>query len=419
MYGLVDCNNFFCSCERVFRPDLAGRPVVVLSNNDGCIVARSEEAKALGLKMGTPYFKAKDLIDKAGVTVFSSNYELYGDMSRRVMSMLASYTDKIDIYSIDEAFVSLDGVPDVVGFGQRIAREVRKGTGIPVSVGVAPTKTLAKMGSKFAKKYPGYRGCCVIDSEEKREKALSLFSIGDVWGIGRKMAARLAATRVNTALDFTRMPGAWVLKEFSITGLRTWRELQGEDCIDIEEHPMKQSICTSRSFNGQGLSRLQDVEEAVAGFAAACARKLREQGSYCGSLAVFAWTSPFKKNAPADFIQEIHHFDVQTDDTREIVSTALDCLRRRWRNAGFLYKKAGVIVMNICGAEGVSCSLFDDTDRERNAALMKTIDAINSANGRDVIRTAVQGRSGCVQIARDYLSPQYTTKLADIPVLKV
>ena len=238
LYGLADCNNFYCSCERVFHPDLVGKPVVVLSNNDGCVIARSEEAKRLGISMGAAFYQVKEQLEQAKVAVFSSNYNLYGDMSRRVHTMLGRYTPNVDIYSIDEAFIDLSDLGDseyITNYGKRIVREVTKGTGIPISLGVAPTKTLAKMCSKFAKHYPGYEGCCLIDSEEKREKALKLFPIEDVWGIGRRSVDKLKYHGVKTAWDLTQKTESWVQRMLTITGVRTWRELRGESCICIDE----------------------------------------------------------------------------------------------------------------------------------------------------------------------------------------
>lgn len=249
MFGLVDCNNFYASCERVFNPSLNGKPIVVLSNNDGCVIARSNEAKALGIKMGVPAYQIKDLVKKHDIAVFSSNYVLYGDMSGRVMSMLADIAPKIEIYSIDEAFINIDGIQDLQSLGLKIVNQVTRGTGIPVSVGIAPTKTLAKLANKFAKKHPAYNRLCIINTEEKRIKALQLTDIVDVWGIGRRQAEKLEKQGVKTAYDFTQLPGSWVRKNMTVTGERTWKELRGISCIDMESAPpAKKQICTSRSF---------------------------------------------------------------------------------------------------------------------------------------------------------------------------
>lgn len=277
MFGLVDCNNFYASCERVFNPSLNGKPVVVLSNNDGCVIARSNEAKALGIKMGVPAYQIKELVENKVVHAFSSNYTLYGDMSGRVMTILTELTPEIEVYSIDEAFINLDGIRDIQSLGTEVVDRVTRGTGIPVSLGIAPTKTLAKVANKFAKKYPAYNRLCIIDSEEKRIKALKLFEIGDVWGIGRRQAAKLERQGVKTAYDFTQLSGAWVRKNMTVVGERTWKELRGFSCIDMESAPpAKKQICTSRSF-GKMLTDIEPLTEAIATHASTCAKKLRLQ----------------------------------------------------------------------------------------------------------------------------------------------
>ena len=275
MFGLVDCNNFYCSCERVFNPALRTSPIVVLSNNDGCIIARSNEAKALGIEMGTPFYQAKGLLEANKVAVFSSNYTLYGDMSKRVMMLLSEFTPELMQYSIDEAFMDLSWFgngDELCEYGKRIVKRIGKGTGIPVTLGMAPTKTLAKVASKYGKKYKGYEGVCLIDTEEKRIKALQGLDVSDVWGIGRRTAKKLNYYGVKTAWDFTCWSEDQVRRLFTVTGVRTWKELRGESCIDISELPQKQSICTSRSFPDGGLSEVGVVEEAVANFAASCFR---------------------------------------------------------------------------------------------------------------------------------------------------
>lgn len=422
LFGLADCNNFFCSCERVFHPDLNGKPVVVLSNNDGCIIARSNEAKALGLKMGQPFYQVKDQLEKQGVAVFSSNYNLYGDMSRRVMSLLSRYTPHLDIYSIDEAFLDFSGMgnTDQLGeYARDMVRTIAKGTGIPVSVGIAPTKTLAKMASKYAKKYPDYHGVAIIDTLEKRHKALELFPIGDVWGIGRNLVKRMEQFGIHTAADFATKKPSWVQHEFNITGLRTWKELNGQSCIQIETLPQKQSICTSRSFPDAGLCELEQVEQAVANFATACTRKLREQHSVCGSITVFAYTSRFRTDIEQNCIYRNVYFQVPTSNQQEIVSAACGALRSEWdTNHRYLYKKAGVIVWNISDAGSVQGDLFDTVDRSRMEALMKAVDNINHKNGHDTLRTAVQGYSQQWHLKNEHKSRQYTTNLEQIITLK-
>ena len=421
LFGLADCNNFYCSCERVFHPDLRNKPVVVLSNNDGCVIARSEESKALGIKMGDVFYQVKDMLDKNNVAVFSSNYNLYGDMSRRVMSLLSTYTPQLDIYSIDEAFLDLSGMGDSEQLNiycKKMVRDITKGTGIPISLGIAPTKTLAKMASKFAKKHKGYEGVCMIDSEEKREKALRLFPVEDVWGIGHRHAKKLAYHSIHTAWDLTQRSESWIRKELTVTGVRTWKELRGESCVSIEELPHKKSICTSRSFSGIGLNKLEDVEEAIANFAATCSRKLRQDHIVCGAMTVFAHTSRFCTNAPQNYIYSNIHLAVPTNDMQEIVATAVKTLREAWREGGYHYKKAGVIVWNTCEDNAIQGNLFDNVDREKQAALAKAIDEINRKNGHNTIRMAVQGYSKNWHLKNEYLSKQYTTNLKDIIVTK-
>lgn len=344
MYGLVDCNNFYASCERAFNPSLNGKPVIVLSNNDGCVIARSNEAKALGIKMGVPAYQIKDLVKQYDIAVFSSNYVLYGDMSGRVMSLLADMTPEIEVYSIDEAFLNLAGIKDLQSLGTNIVRKVSRGTGIPVSIGIAPTKTLAKMANKFAKKYPAYNRLCIIDTEEKRIKALKLFEIGDVWGIGRRQATKLEKRGVKTAFDFTQLPGSWVRKNMTVTGERTWKELRGISCIDMESAPpAKKQICTSRSF-GKMVEDIDTISEAIATHASTCARKLREQKSFAQSLMVFIHTNNFREDLPQYWKNTIVQLPIPTSDTLEIVHYALEGLRRIFL-PGYQYKKQGLSLL--------------------------------------------------------------------------
>ena len=422
VFGLADCNNFYCSCERVFQPDLRNKPVVVLSNNDGCIIARSNEAKALGLKMGDPFFKVQNILDDNGVAVFSSNYNLYGDMSRRVMSLLSCYTPKLEIYSIDEAFLDLSGMgtsEQLLSYSRDMVRTVTKGTGIPISLGIAPTRTLAKMASKFAKKHKGYQGVCLMDTDEKPETALKLFDISDVWGIGPRHTATLSYYGIHTAWDFTQKSESWVRKMFTVTGVRTWKELRGISCISIEELPHKKSICTSRSFADQGLCNLTDVEEAVTNFAAQCSRKLREQHTVCAAITLFAYTSRFRTDLPSDYIHRTNQLQVPTNDHQELVSLSAKMLRSEWKGDNrHWYKKAGILVWNITKDETIQTSLFDTVNREKQAALAKAVDAINRKHGHNTLRMAVQGFDKSWHLKNEYISRQYTSNLDDIIILK-
>ena len=441
MIALADCNNFYCSCERVFRPDLVGKPVVVLSNNDGCIIARSEEAKSLGYKMGDPFYQMKEKLEAEGVTIFSSNYTLYGSLSNRVMSMLSHYSPQLDQYSIDESFFEVDKSIAAAFFqenqssektdsllhryGARISSDVLRAVGIPISIGIAETKTLAKIGSKFAKKYKGYQGCCLIDTEERRHKALSLFPIEDVWGIGRQIARKLDYMGIRTAAQLAEQKESWVRCHFNITTMRTWKELNGENCISIEELPQKKSICTSRSFADEGISDKNVMEEAVANFAVRCTDKLRRQGSVCQGITVFAWTSRFNDHVPEYTIHDSLVLPIATDTQDEIVGAALTILRARYPKSvsdrpdiSFRFKKAGVILWQISPSTPREQDLFDPINRERQKALMAAIDAINHKNGYGTIRQAIQGTDCRFDLKREYMSKRFTTDISDILEVK-
>lgn len=414
MFGLVDCNNFYASCERVFNPYWDGRPVVVLSNNDGCVIARSNEAKALGIKMGVPAYQIKEIVSEHEVAVFSSNYTLYGDMSGRVMSILADLAPELEVYSIDEAFLNLEGIKDLTTIGDKIINKVTRGTGIPVSLGVACTKTLAKVANKFAKKYPAYNRLCIIDSEEKRIKALQLFEIGNVWGIGRKQAAKLEKQGVKTAYDFTQLSEIWVRKNMTVTGERTWKELRGVSCIDLESAPpSKKQICTSRSF-GKMLTDIETIAEAIATHASACARKLREQKSFAKSLMVFIHTNNFREDLPQYWKNTVVHFPVPTNDTQEIVHYALSGLKMIYRE-NYQYKKAGVIITEI--TKGAQLGLFDSINRKKQELLMQTIDRINGEHGHR-IKLAIQGTGNDWKLKQEQLSGHYTTDINEIINIK-
>ena len=449
MIGLADCNNFYCSCERVFRPDLIGKPVVVLSNNDGCVIARSEEAKALGYKMGDPFYQVKGKLEAEGVAIFSSNYTLYGSLSNRVMSMLSHYSPHIDQYSIDESFFEVDqsmaerffqdnlkendtflnNESLLHQYGAKISADVLRAVGIPISIGIAETKTLAKIGSKFAKKYKGYQGCCLIDTDERRHKALSLFPIEDVWGIGRQIARKLDYMGIRTAAQFADKKESWVRSNFNITTVRTWKELNGESCISIEELPQKKSICTSRSFAGEGISDKDVVEEAVANFAVRCTEKLRRQGSVCQGITVFAWTSRFNEHVPEYTIHDSLTLPIATNAQDEIVGAALSILRAKYPKPmadcrsdrpglSFRFKKAGVILWQISPAHPRQQDLFDPIDRSKQKALMEAIDAINRKNGYGTIHQAVQGNGCRFDLKREYMSKRFTTDINEILKVK-
>ena len=420
MYALADCNNFFVSCERVFRPDLNLRPIIVLSNNDGCAVARSNEAKALGIEMGAPLFKIRDIVNRHNVAVFSGNMALYGDMSHRVQQTLLEFAPSIERYSIDEAFIDLTGMVDTNfdALAKEISRRCRHNTGIPVSVGIAPTKTLAKIASKLCKQYPRLQGGCYMHRNEDIEKVLRKFPIGDVWGIGRRYRRKLTDCGINTAYDFTQLSEEWVRALMGIAGVRTWRGLRGEACIEFEDgFQAKQSICTSRSFASE-IYDLKELAEQIAKFTSMTAAKLRKQGSACTQLHVFAWTNRFKEeesNYKGSSI--VIPFEVATDSTIVMLKAANKALMQIFRR-GCGYKKAGVIATGIIPRNSIQNNLFDKTDRSRHSKIMQTIDKINSSIGHDSIIIASQGFSD-VKMRHEHRSPHYTTDWADIPTVTI
>lgn len=419
MYGLCDCNNFYASCERVFRPELIGRPIVVLSNNDGCVIARSNEAKSLGIRMGQPYFQIRELIKKQGVEVFSSNFILYGDMSRRVIATLRSMVPAAEVYSIDEAFLDLRGLGTEAldELGRRIYSTVRRNTGIPVSIGIAPTKTLAKIASKLCKQYPKLQGSCLMHRPQDIEKVLRDFPIGDVWGIGRRHEAMLQASGVVTAWDFTQRPETWVRRRMGVTGLRTWQELQGTACIDFETAPpAKQQITVSRSFAHE-LSEYEEIHTAVSNFAAMCGEKLRSQQSVCGEVTVFILTNRHREELPQYYDSATIHASVRTDDSLQLVPLARQALDRIFRK-GYGYKKAGVILSDIAATDGIQTDLFETFGQNRHAKLMQAVDAANHAYGRNKVIVASQGFEP-LQMNRHHLSQRYTTDWDDIIRVKV
>ena len=419
MIGLCDCNNFFVSCERVFDPGLNGRPVVVLSNNDGCVVARSNEAKALGIKMGVPLFKIRSLVQREGVKVMSSNYELYGDMSHRVFTTLASLAPDIEIYSIDEAFIDLDGISldSLQQWGLEASRIIRRHTGIPVSIGISPTKTLAKIASKLCKSYPALKGCCLMHRPEDVAKVLSHYPIEDVWGIGRRHRARLEGHGITTGAQFVAMSREWVRRQMSVTGERTWLELRGERAIELEmAASSRKSLTVSRSF-AKEVTTLAELSALVSAFAARAAHKLRQQGSVAGVLDVMAATNRFREDVPYYHLVLRHTFASATANTLEINAAAI-ALTERLFVEGYGYKKAGVMFSNISPAVAVQLSLFDDVEqRQTHDRLMRVIDQINDKH-QGAISLASEASSN-VNINRDHLSPRYTTHWDELLEVKV
>ena len=431
MYGIIDCDNCYVSCERVFRPDLKDKPIVVLSNNDGCVVARSNEAKKMGIKAGTPYYQLKELFPNNKVVIFSSNYELYGELTARVVGIIRKEAPAYFRYSIDECFVYFESDTniDLKKWGEELHKKIRKYVGIPVSIGIAPNKTLAKVASHFAKRHQGYRHCCVIDNEEKRKKALKLFPIDDVWGIGRRYTARLQAMGVNTAYDFAVHHRDWVRTAFrNIVIERTWRELNGEDCVPNEEIVSKKSICTSRSFNGM-VSDFDTLQTHVSNYAARCAEKLRKQRTVASVVSVFIQTNPFRED-----LEQYNNFLDQrlltpTNSTSVIAKTATEILRKIYRQ-GFQYKKAGVIVMGISPNSPIKQDLFDFNAEqfEKMKQLDAVVDRINKLNGSETIVLGSQqytqkdgkGKANVFAnaIKHDFRSPNPTTRWSEIIKLK-
>ena len=419
MFALVDCNNFYASCERVFRPDLNGRPVVVLSNNDGCIIARSNEAKELGIKMGEPAFKIADFLTEKQVTVFSSNYVLYGDLSHRVMNTLGRFTPELEVYSIDEAFLNLTGLTvDWEEYARIIRQTVGRQVGIPVSVGIAPTKVLAKVANHRGKKIPGQNGICVLDTPRKIGEALETFEVGEVWGIGRQYRKLLNSINVYTAGDFLQLDDDWVRRKMTVVGLRVKKELAGISCLELELiPPAKKVICTSRSF-GHDQTALEPIEEAVATYAARCAEKLRRQQSCAGMLMVFLHTNSFKEDEPQYAKNLVCKLPVPTNSTIELIHYTSAALRAIYKK-GYRYKKAGVIVMEIVPEDRIQGSLFDCVDREKQATVMRKLDEINGKYGRDTLKVAAQGLGQKWKLRQEKLSPCYTTRWQDIIKVRV
>jgi len=419
MFALVDCNNFYASCERVFRPDLIGKPVVVLSNNDGCVIARSNEAKAVGVPMGAPAFEHEELFKKHNVHVFSANFPLYGDMSHRVMSILSEYTPEIEIYSIDEAFLKLQGFEkfNLQTYGQEIQRRVVKWTGISVSVGIAPTKALAKVANRVAKKYADKTNSVyIINSEEKRIKALKWLKVEDIWGIGRQHAKRLNAIKVNTAFDFTQLDDSWVKKNLSIVGLRLKHDLQGIPTLDLEIPQPKKNIATTRSFE-KNYTGIEQLNERVTTFAVSCSEKLRKQKSCCNSMMVFIHTNGHRHDLPQYNRNIVVKLPFPTNSSIELAKFAKQALGKIFRK-GFHYKKAGVIVMDFSPENQKQLKIFENSNA-KHVPLMQAIDKINASFGQHKIKLASQDLRKVWKMKQEKLSSRYTTNLNEIITIYV
>lgn len=414
MFALVDCNNFYASCERVFNPNLQGKPVAILSNNDGCVIARSDEVKDLGLPMGAPAFKYKSFFKANKVHVFSSNYPLYGDMSGRVMKILEQFTPDVEVYSIDEAFLQFKGFEhyklDV--YGHDIRNRVLKWTGIPTCVGIAPTKALSKVANKIARKFPEETGgVYVIDTEEKRIKALKWTPIDKVWGIGHALHKKLAQKQIKTAYDFVQLPDLWVRKTFSITEWKLKKDLEGISKIEMDQVKNKRAIATTRSFETT-LTDLGDLKERISTFASSCAEKLRRQNSSCHMLVVFLRSDRFKTNTAQYRASTMVSIPFPTDSSLVLSSSAVRAISSIYKK-GIHYKKAGVVLTGIVPTYNHQLQMFAHED-PRHKPLMHAIDRVNKKYNAPKLKLANQDLTRTWKMRQEHLSPQYTTNLKDI-----
>ncbi len=419
VFAIVDANNFYVSCERVFAPRLEGKPVVVLSNNDGCVIARSNEAKALGIEMGVPVFKCKHIIKKHKVIMYSSNYTLYADMSRRVMNTLARFSPDVEIYSIDEAFLNLLGFRiNLTEYARRVKSEVKKRTGIPVSIGIGPTKTLAKLANKIAKKNPECDGVFNITGHPRMDDLLDKIGVADVWGVGTQYTKLLNRNGIHTTLQLKTAPDNWVRKNMSVMGLRTVWELRGTSCIPLEKAPPpRQAIVRSRSF-GRPVESLGELKEAVATYVSRAAEKLRAQRSVASFITVFITTDLFKRDERQYSNSITLRLPEPSAYTAQLINYAHEGLNRIFK-PGFVYRKAGVMLTEIVPQSQVQLSFSTRLSSfERNMALMKAMDEINAEWGRDAIKYLSLGIKQSWKMYRSKLSPRFTTHWKEIPVVK-
>lgn len=420
MYALVDVNAFYASCETVFRPDLRGRPVVVLSNNDGCVIARSTEAKKLDIKMGMPYFQIRDLIRQHRVQVFSSNYALYADMSRRVMTILEEMAPAVEIYSIDEAFIDISGVSSCMSldqFGRDVRARVQKETHLTVGVGIAPTKTLAKLANYAAKKWHKTGGVLDLSDAERQRKLMELLPVEEVWGVGRRLSKKLNLLGIETARDLSQCSTWFIRENFNMVLERTVRELRGESCLELETCvPAKQQIICSRSF-GHRITGYEDMRQAICTYAERAAEKLRGEKQYCRLISVFVKTNPHAADGVYYGNQITGKLLTPSNDTRDIIRVAMDCLARIWID-GHRYMKAGVMLGDFFNQGVAQLNLFDDFKPSANSeSLMRVIDGINHS-GKGYLWFAGQGIQKSWAMKREMLSPAYTTRYNDLPVVR-
>ena len=415
MFALVDCNNFYASCERVFQPKLENSPVVILSNNDGCVISRSNEAKTLGIPMGAPAFKYLNVFKKKQVNVFSSNYPLYGDMSQRIMKILSMHTPNIEIYSIDEAFLDFKGFKycDLEKEALLLKRKIKRWTGIPVSIGIAPTKALAKIANKIAKKYVHKtRGVYLIKSEKQISNALKWTKVEDIWGVGRQYKKLLIRNGVVTANDFCKLPDQWVKKNMSILGLRLKKDLKGDSCIGLdEENPGKRSIATTRSFK-EVIKKYWEIEERVVTYASICSQKLRHQNSNCKAIIVFIRTSSHLASKQQYYNSSLVNLPNPTNSAITIAKYANMGLRRIFKK-NINYKKAGVILTDLTPSDSKQLNLFQNTGNA-HGNLMKTIDKIHLRFGENILKLGNQDLNQTWKMRQEYLSYRYTTNVREI-----
>ena len=422
MYALVDCNNFYASCERVFQPQFAGKPIAILSNNDGCVISRSSEAKEAGIPMGAPAFQIKDLVREKNVKLFSSNYALYGDLSNRVMSILAQFTPNVEIYSIDEAFLNFDGVnvTDYHDYGVQMKTRIQKWVGIPVCIGFAETKALSKVANKIAKKFQDRTaGVYVIDSEEKRIKALKWTKIEDVWGIGYRMNKKMQARNITTALDFVAPEHeSWIKREIGIVGLRLKYELEGKSVLDLEPiADQKKSIAITRSFPKQ-ISDFDLLRERIATFASVCAEKLRKQKSCCHTIIVLLVVDKHTVQTSKYYLNMATNLSYATNSTLTISNAAIALLKQMHKgNEGLKFKKAGVIVSGLIDENKKQFQLFED-ENPKHLTLMKVMDNLNKKIGYTQVKLATQNLSLTWNMKQNHLSPKFTTSFKDILEIK-
>ena len=417
MFALCDVNSFYASCETVFRPDLKGRPVVVLSNNDGCVIARSPEAKPF-VKMGEPYFKQKDMFRRHGIIAFSSNYELYADMSNRVMTTLEELSPRCEIYSIDEAFCDLTGVRncrDLTDFGREIRETVLRRTHLTVGVGIAQTKTLAKLANHAAKQWQRQTGGVVdLSNLERQRKLMALLPVDEVWGVGRRISKKLEEMGIKTVLQLADTDIRFIRKHFNVVLERTVRELRGEPCLGLEEFaPVKQEIVCSRSFGGR-ITEYHEMRQAICSYASRAAEKLRGEHQYCRFISAFVKTSPFALNEPYYGNSASVKLLSPTQDSRDIITAATKCLDAIWRD-GHRYQKAGVMLGDFYSQGVAQLNLFDDNAPRKNSEkLMEVLDHLNAKGGRGTLYFAGQGIQTAWQMKREMLSPRYTTRYRDL-----